>query len=132
MAAMTQHTTSFCTALLACLLGAATPAFAADTSATQQLERWSAQAGAPGNAVLQRADVVQGDFAEKDGEQDVAIEVVEPAPQAANFVTGKEQRDRFEHAMGGRRRVGRGHRDVRRGGGLSRWGHAIPVAPYPT
>ncbi len=50
MAAMTQHTTSFCTALLACLLGTATPAFAADTSATQQLERWSAQAGAPGNA----------------------------------------------------------------------------------
>ena len=48
MAAMTHPTHLFNTALLAGLLVAGT-AGAADTSATQQLERWSAQAGAPGN-----------------------------------------------------------------------------------
>jgi len=49
MAAMSHRTHHLCAALLASLL-AAGAATAADTSATQQLERWSAQAGAPGNA----------------------------------------------------------------------------------
>jgi hypothetical protein len=49
MAAMTHRTHHLCAALLAGLL-AAGAATAADTSAAQQLERWSAQAGAPGNA----------------------------------------------------------------------------------
>ena len=48
---MTHRTHHLVTVLLSCLLAVGTStANAADTSPTQQLERWSAQAGAPGNA----------------------------------------------------------------------------------
>jgi hypothetical protein len=50
MAAMTHHLHPLHAAVLAGLWLATGGVRAADTSATQQLERWSAQAGAPGNA----------------------------------------------------------------------------------
>ena len=47
---------------------------------------------APGEPVLQGADVVQRNLAQKDGKQDVALELIEPAPDAADFVLGKDER----------------------------------------
>jgi cytochrome c peroxidase len=49
MLAMNQQTHRLATTLLTCLLAVGT-ATAADTNPTQQLERWSAQAGSPGQA----------------------------------------------------------------------------------
>ena len=47
---MTHSIASLCAVIAACVLGTTSPAQAGDTSPTQQLERWSAQAGTPGNA----------------------------------------------------------------------------------
>lgn len=55
------------------------------------------------DAVLQGADIMQCDLAEQDGEQDVAVEVFEPAPQAADLVAREHERDRLDRAACRRR-----------------------------
>ncbi|HEX5390434.1 MAG TPA: DUF1924 domain-containing protein [Burkholderiaceae bacterium] len=47
---MTHSIASLCALIAACVLVTTSPAQAGDTSPTQQLERWSAQAGTPGQA----------------------------------------------------------------------------------
>jgi hypothetical protein len=46
---------------------------------------------------------MQRDLAEQDGEQDVTIEVLEPAPQATDLVACEHERHRLDRAARGRR-----------------------------